>query len=74
MKSMPPQPQNEKKEPVIPDKGHELLVSDLEALLKEAQSFAFHDFKNTDYATPKVVLVTKLHDLAEKVQNGEYDN
>lgn len=54
--------------------GHELLLKDLSYLLKEATDFQFHDYKNTDHAVPKVVLVQKLEHLTARVKNGTYDN
>ena len=56
------------------DKGHERLIEDLKELLKEAENYEFHDFKNTKYATPKVTLHVKLLTIDKKVQNGNYDN
>lgn len=54
--------------------GHERLIKDLEELLQEAKQYEFHDFKNTHYATPKVMLRAKLHGLASNVMIGTYDN
>lgn len=56
------------------DKGHIKLVFALENLLKEAKDFHFHDFKNTTYATPKVMLVKRLEEIREKVIQGDFDN
>lgn len=56
------------------DDGHKALIMDLAGLLAEAESFQFHDFKNSLYATPKVQLVLKLRAMAELAQNGRYDN
>lgn len=56
------------------DTGHEALITDLEVLLQEAKDFAFHDFKNEKYATPKVALVDRLNDLATQAKDGKYDN
>lgn len=56
------------------DNGHEALLNDLESLTLEARDYAFHDFKNTKYAVPKVALHNKLLVLAERVKNGNYDN
>lgn len=54
--------------------GHQKLVVDLKQLLNEAEDKEFHDFENTTYATPKVMLVRRLETLVENVKNGEYDN
>ena len=56
------------------EKGHKKLIDDLEALLKEAMDFAFHDFKNKEFATPKVVLRQRFLTLAQRVVDGEYDD
>ena len=56
------------------DKGHTLLLSDLQTLLDEARAYQFHDFKNTHYPTPKIALFRRLRGIAEKVQAGDYDN
>ena len=56
------------------NKGHDNLINDLDGLLKEAISFAFHDFKNEKYDTPKVALRERLLKLAENVVDGKYDN
>jgi len=53
--------------------GHDKLIADLTALLKEAQELEFDDFKNEKYATPKVTLHAKLSQLACNVQDGKYD-
>lgn len=54
--------------------GHQKLIVDLKQLLNEAEDKAFHDFENTQYAMPKVVLVNKFEHLISKVKQGEYDN
>lgn len=56
------------------DTGHTALLQDLMDLLREAKDYHFHDFRNKDYATPKVELRMKLLALAEKVVAGKYDN
>ena len=56
------------------DKGHEKLIEDIKLVLNEAESFAFHDFKNTEFATPKIVLAQRFEMLAQRVKDGEYDN
>lgn len=54
--------------------GQKRLVEDLKALLAEAEAGEFGDFTNIKYATPKVVLATKLAELRECVINGRYDD
>jgi len=56
------------------DKGQLNLERDLRGLLVKAQSFEFHDFKNKNYASPKMTLRGYLLQMAENVLNGEYDN
>ncbi len=56
------------------DKGHYELIKDLKALLAMAENYEFHDFKNENYATPKVQLGNFLHELRQNVINGKYDN
>lgn len=56
------------------DEGHNRLLQDLIDLLREAKDYHFHDFRNTNYATPKVMLRQKLLALADKVVAGDYDN
>lgn len=56
------------------DKGHDLLVKDLNDLLEKARSFEFHDFKNEKYPAPKMALVEKLDIIRKKVIDGAYDN
>lgn len=56
------------------DNGHLHLLADLNEILEEAQKFEFHDFKNTKEATPKMYLVKRLGDLAQKAKDGDYDN
>lgn len=58
----------------LPDAGHEEMINDLEEVLQEAKDFAFHDFKNSDYAAPKVMFVEKLKMIATKAIDGKYDN
>lgn len=55
------------------EKGQEILVSDLEALLAEAKAGEFGDFTNTKYDTPKMVLRARLLDMAQAVVDGKYD-
>lgn len=61
---------------VPPDEnsGYNFLMSDLTELFMEALHYEFDDFKNTKYATPKVMLVMKLKDISEAAKNGKYDN
>ena len=56
------------------DKGHEKLLADLRSLMRMAENFEFHDFKNTEFATPKIELRNILLTMAERVVEGEYDN
>ena len=56
------------------DKGHKLLLRDLDALLSEARAYQFHDFKNTNYPTPKIALHRRLGVIQEKIKAGDYDN
>lgn len=56
------------------DKGHENLILDLKMLLQLAESYEYHDFKNTMFAAPKSALINTLFGLAEKAKQGEYDN
>lgn len=55
------------------EKGQELLVQELKELLHEAEAGEFGDFTNSKYATPKIVLAEKLHNIRENVINGKYD-
>lgn len=57
-----------------PDKGHANLIEDIKKLLAMAERFEFHDFKNTNFATPKLALDGYLNDLASGVRSGRYDN
>ncbi len=56
------------------DPGHENLINDLKDLLIESVAYEFHDFKNQNYAAPKIVLRNKLLKMAENVVDGRYDN
>jgi hypothetical protein len=56
------------------DIGHERLVSDLRDLLALAEAYAFHDFLNTQFATPKMALDVRLRVMVNNVRNGHYDN
>ena len=54
--------------------GHDRLLQDLRDLLAQADAYAFHDFRNELYGTPKVELYTRLTALAAQVKAGRYDN
>ena len=56
------------------DKGHDALVEDLKDLLKKAEDFQYHDFKNTEHPTPKMALQSQLMTMAREVVDGKYDN
>ena len=56
------------------DEGHEKLIDDLKDLLTDAEAFEFHDFKNKNYATPKIALVQRLDSIARRAKEGIYDN
>ena len=60
--------------PTKADNGHAQLIGDLEALLAEVRDYAFHDFKNKEFAAPKIVLAERFQTLGENVINGKYDN
>lgn len=59
---------------MINDIEHYKLVTELSKLFEEAKSYQFHDFKNTDYPAPKMVLAEKLRVFRKKVIEGCYDN
>lgn len=56
--------------------GHDSLIFDLMALLRDAARFHFHDFKSSDEAeeSPKMALVKILDRIMRKAKNGHYDN
>lgn len=56
------------------DKGHEALVKDISELLHDVVTFQYHDYKNTDHATPKMALVGVLDRLMTNAKKGKYDN
>jgi len=56
------------------DTGHETLVKELSVLLKEAEAYEFHDFKNSTYPTPKIELERRLALMVQGVKDGKYDN
>lgn len=56
------------------DVGHTTLVAHCESLLDLAKKFEFHDFLNTNFATPKVHLVGILEVMAQEAKDGKYDN
>lgn len=53
--------------------GHDKLLNDIEKLLDDTKAKYFHDFES-DFATPKVMLVQRLEALMENAKNGRYDN
>lgn len=55
------------------EEGSKKLVEDIKELLAEAESGEFGDFTNEKYATPKMALAQKLHEMRESVINGKYD-
>lgn len=56
------------------DPGHLNLLHDTHKLFKKAENYEFHDFKNAEYATPKMQLRDQLLQMAENVIDGRYDN
>jgi hypothetical protein len=56
------------------DAGHEALLSDLKDILKQAEAFEFHDFENSNYATPKFALDRCLENIRNFNKGGKYDN
>ena len=54
--------------------GHNALMTDLTLLLKDANEFQFHNFKNSRYPTPKVALILRLDEIAKNTKEGKYDN
>lgn len=56
------------------DKGHLALLTDLRELVSLTQAMEFHDFENTNFATPKIELRNRLLGMAENVVEGKYDN
>jgi len=56
------------------DKGHELLLGDLYGIYVEATQKKFHDFSENGYASPKMVLMSRINKIAEKIKKGRYDN
>lgn len=54
--------------------GHKRLIGDLKELLREAEAYQFHDFKNTIHEMPKRALVEVLVKLAERARDGGYDD
>lgn len=55
------------------EKGQQILVDDLKALLSEAEDGEFGDFSNEKYAAPKMALAEKFLELRRNVINGKYD-
>lgn len=56
------------------DDGHVNLMQDIADLGYLAQNYEFHDFKNTNYPAPKMVLREILLKMAQHVVDGRYDN
>lgn len=56
------------------NKGHEKLIRDLKILLKLAENFEYHDFKNNMFPAPKSALIRNLSMLVEETKKGTYDN
>jgi hypothetical protein len=56
------------------DVGHEGLLHDLQELVKEADQYSFHDYKNKKYPVPKMALIKKLEEIMNRVKQGYYDN
>ena len=56
------------------DEGHVLLVQDITDLRNNVMTHEYHDFKNTKYSMPKLVLRARLLDMAQAVVDGKYDN
>ena len=56
------------------DKGHKLLIEDLQEIWENANEYEFHDFKNNMYGSPKMVLRARLLNMAQAVIDGKYDN
>lgn len=55
------------------EKGQEILIKDLEALLSEVKAGEFGDFSNMKYVNPKMKLRVKLAELVNNVDEGKYD-
>ena len=53
--------------------GQNKLIYDIDALRTDAIDKHFHDFES-DFATPKIVLVQRLQALIDNVKEGRYDN
>jgi len=54
--------------------GHLTLIHTLKSLLKEAEEFEFHDFKNTKYPFPKMELHARLSAIMAHVVEGSFDD
>lgn len=52
--------------------GNQVLIAHLENLLLDAKNNNFDDFKS-DFATPKIYLVSRLQALIENTKAGKYD-
>lgn len=64
----------EKNPPVDVNGGHDALMQDLVELVKQANNYDFHDFRNKNYSAPKFMLRQRLTELANNVVAGKYDN
>ncbi len=60
--------------PVDTNGGHDALMLDLSILLKEANDYSFHDYKNEKYPAPKVALGERLMEIRQNMIDGKYDN
>ncbi len=56
------------------DVGHDALIYDLQELVREADQYAFHDYKNSKYPFPKATLIAKMETILQRVKGGYYDN
>jgi len=56
------------------DYGHDSLLHDLQELVRQADQYEFHDYKNKKYPMPKMALVTSLEQIIKRVKDGFYDN
>lgn len=58
----------------LSDEGHLRLMSDLRAVVNQAELGKYHDFHRNGYDAPKIALVNILSELITNVKNGNYDN
>ena len=55
--------------------AHEMLITDLVKLLKDAANYDFHDFRSAkEDPCPKTALVNRLSYLRAKATGGTYDD